>query len=190
MIIFDLDGTLADCEHRRRFVDINKNRCPSCKPPFASRIDSEGLPCPDCGFNASRWRPDWKAFYNACDKDKPIRPTLEILYSLYREYRCPINNIQLKEIHIWSGRCESTRAKTNYWLIKNGVPLEIAQNLKMRPEGDSTPDDELKSMWLDELIAHSCKTIDFVFDDRPKVVRMWRRRGIFVFNCNQNDEEF
>ena len=25
MIIFDLDGTLADCEHRRHFVDPEKN---------------------------------------------------------------------------------------------------------------------------------------------------------------------
>ncbi len=41
----------------------------------------------------------------------------------------------------------------------------------------------------DEAIAQG-KTIDFVFDDRPKVIRMWRRRGIFVFNCCQHDREF
>jgi len=59
----------------------------------------------------------------------------------------------------------------------------------MRPVGDSTPDDILKERWLDEAIANG-KTIDMVFDDRPKVVRMWQRRGIFVFNCCQHNEEF
>jgi hypothetical protein len=29
-----------------------------------------------------------------------------------------------------------------------------------------------------------------VFDDRPKVVRMWRETGLFVFNCAQHDKEF
>lgn len=30
MIIFDLDGTLADCEHRRYFVDPSKNPDYTC----------------------------------------------------------------------------------------------------------------------------------------------------------------
>lgn len=185
MIIFDLDGTLADCEHRRHYVDLNKNRCPSCKPPFASRIDSEKLPCPDCGFNASRWRPDWQAFYEACDEDKPILPVINALKWA----------IQNEIFEIWSGRCESVREKTLDWICKH-TKSDIVdrtyfnQILKMRPRGDSTPDDELKERWLDHLIANSCKTVECVYDDRPKVVRMWRRRGIFVFNCNQNDEEF
>ena len=59
----------------------------------------------------------------------------------------------------------------------------------MRPIGDFTPDDELKEKWLDEALSRE-EIIDFVFDDRPKVIRMWRKRGIFVFNCNQTDEEF
>ena len=63
------------------------------------------------------------------------------------------------------------------------------RRLKMRPIGDSTPDDVLKERWLDEALAQG-KNIDFVFDDRPKVIRMWRRRGIFVFNCAQHDKEF
>lgn len=60
----------------------------------------------------------------------------------------------------------------------------------MRPIGDNTPDDQLKERWLDEHIVGSGKQIDFVFDDRPKVVRMWRRRGIFVFDVNQSGKEF
>jgi hypothetical protein len=32
--------------------------------------------------------------------------------------------------------------------------------------------------------------IDSVFDSDPESIKMWRRRGIFVFNCAQHDEEF
>jgi len=97
-------------------------------------------------------------------------------------------------VQIWSGRCESVRHKTELWLWDHAgcgfdSTLTYPQILKMRPIGDNTPDDQLKERWMDEAIAEG-KTIDFVFDDRPKVIRMWRRRGIFVFNCCQHDEEF
>lgn len=71
----------------------------------------------------------------------------------------------------------------------------------MRPIGDNTPDEILKERWLNERCADLITAImedripikhdiEFVFDDRPKVVRMWRRRGVFVFNCAQHDGEF
>lgn len=75
-------------------------------------------------------------------------------------------------------------------MMKAGITdLNILKNLKMRPIGDSTPDDVLKEKWLDEALKEG-KNVEFVFDDRPKVVRMWRRRGVFVFDVNQSGEEF
>ena len=147
MIIFDLDGTLADCEHRRHFVD------------------------------GTRSTPDWKSFYEACDEDEPIEAVSKIFDDL------AVDN----EIEIWSGRCESVREKTLEWFC-NYIPYS-GQKIKMRPIGDNTPDDQLKERWLDEVVREN-RTIEFVFDDRPKVVRMWRRRGIFVFDCNQSGKEF
>lgn len=189
--IFDLDGTLANCEHRRHFVDAAyRDDCYYHFP--ATLTQSEGWYYKDIFLmceppKAKKFIPDWKSFYEACDKDEPIIPVIQIFYSYYRELICPITKIKIDYIEIWSGRCESVRLKTEHWLFKNGFPLDI--NLKMRPIGDNTPDDQLKERWLDEAISKG-KTIQFVFDDRPKVVRMWRRRGIFVFNCNQLDGEF
>ncbi len=165
MIIFDLDGTLADCEHRRHFVDANSGKLL-------------------CG---EKWKPDWDAFHKACDKDKPVYPVWDS-FNHIRQWH--------EEYQIWSDRCESMRKKTIYWLM-NRCPLrpsywdEGSWNyiLKMRPIGDYTPDHILKEKWLDEALS-SGKQIDFVFDDRPKVVRMWRNRGIFVFDCNQTGKEF
>jgi len=162
MIIFDLDGTLANCEHRRHLVDSS---IPDPIRPYKLEL---------------KWSPDWKAFYEACDKDEPIYPTLELIDKLL--------SIDM-DIQIWSGRCESVRKKTDIWLKKYIDYFPMILDVKMRPIGDNMPDDQLKERWLDEALAEG-KKIDFVFDDRPKVVRMWRRRGIFVFDCNQDGKEF
>ena len=53
MIVVDLDGTLADCEHRRHFVTHKKYLMYSAQDP------SEEFPAlPD-------WKPDWNAFFEA-----------------------------------------------------------------------------------------------------------------------------
>jgi hypothetical protein len=173
MIIFDLDDCLADCEHRRHFVT---------EPPMWQA--NEGIHDPMLhNVNCDKWRsfkPDWQAFYEACDKDKLIWPVKSML----------VQNSH-REIQIWSGRCESVRKKTICWLYDHTEFCEtfLDSILKMRPIGDYTPDDQLKERWLDEALAEG-KTIDFVFDDRKKVVEMWRRRGIFVFDVNQKGKEF
>lgn len=186
MIIFDLDGTLADCEHRRHFVDPNKD--PECKlwvnPNYDIFSDMHKINWTKKGLP---WKPDWKSFYEACDKDDLIYPTLEILST----FKYSI------EIQVWSGRCESVKNKTIRWFLdkwflgsfENSTQEWLDEILKMRPEGDYTPDDILKERWLDEAIAEG-KTIDFVFDDRKKVVEMWRRRGIFVFDVSQGKGDF
>jgi len=178
MIIFDLDGTLADCEHRRHFVDPEKNLNYMSKAPLFGHEDKR-----------SRFIPDWQAFYEACDQDKPIEPVLDIFRQLNDD------EYNSSEIEIWSGRCESVRDKTIAWLKKHcSFGSMNCRVLKMRPIGDTTPDDVLKEKWLDERIDDMgnqiISDIEYVFDDRPKVIRMWRRRGIFVFDVNQTGKEF
>ena len=161
MIIFDLDGTLADCEHRRHFVSEHHwNKLRGSIPPPIPHFDG-------C------WKPDWKAFYEACDKDYRIEPTVALLNSIFRTFIWGDYRDSSKvPIEIWSGRCESVRQKTVEWFYRNSVPTTI--KLKMRPIGDYTPDDQLKERWLDEHIAGGGMPIEMVFDDRPKVVRMCR----------------
>jgi hypothetical protein len=49
--------------------------------------------------------------------------------------------------------------------------------------------EQLKEKWLKQAIKQG-KEIEMVFDDRKKVVDMWRRNGIFCFDCNQSGKEF
>lgn len=191
MIIFNLDGTLADCEHRRHFVDPLKDHPDYYRPPCKSCNDGSHHKI-DVQLHketGERWKPDWKAFDEACDKDKPILPVIEIMDNFFRSEM---------DFQIWSERCESVREKTLDWLIKNISCLKVYHKygelnpiLKMRPIGDTTPDDVLKERWYDlHNVQNPRKNIEFVFEDSPKVIRMWQRRGIFVFNCCQHGEEF
>ena len=102
------------------------------------------------------------------------------------------------------------REKTLKWLINlTGYCEDFGywdKRLKMRPIGDSTPNDVLKETWLREYYDslypkldkdaiegteyYRKEKIEFVFDSEPKPIAMWRRRGVFVFNCCQHDEEF
>ncbi len=202
MIIFDLDGTLANCEHRQHFVD------PSCNPNYKLRdfanleecIENMYIKKEYIRIDSSKedilngkyetFKPDWRAFFEACGNDEPILSSLGILRMLH---------FCNAPIEIWSGRCESVRWETEHWMFVKGFPLDI--KLRMRPIGDNTPDDQLKEKWLNERCADLMEAqiekrmpvkhdIDYVFDDRPKVVRMWRRRGIFVFDCSQTGKEF
>ncbi len=190
MIIFDLDGTLADCEHRRHFVDPKKSGA-------IEFVSDNGKVRWGWGYQDGvfqEWRPNWPAFYEACDKDEPIESTINLLNILIRDDH---------EIRIWSGRCESVRDKTISWL-KQQLDVDAwfyRDCLKMRPIGDNTPDDILKECWLNERCADlitaqiegrnpSRHDIQFVFDDRKKVIEMWRRRGIFVFDVSQGKGDF
>jgi len=165
MIIFDLDGTLADCEHRRHFVDPEKNEN-YCR---YNGNDFRGYKNGQIQLDV-KLKPDWDAFYEACDKDTPIQPLIYI-WNLY-EVDLALERIDLQ---IWSGRSQSVREKTEKWLDMYLTGFDPKQ-LKMRPIGDYTPDDQLKERWLDEQYEETKwgrkHHIDFVFDDRPKVIRM------------------
>jgi predicted HAD superfamily phosphohydrolase YqeG len=80
-------------------------------------------------------------------------------------------------IIIFSGRSKGTKDATKAWLDKFDVPFDV---LKMRPTSKDfmfMPDDKLKQMWLDSLFTDKSDII-CVFDDRQKVVDMWRDNGL------------
>ena len=57
----------------------------------------------------------------------------------------------------------------------------------MRTDGDYTPDDELKEFWLNKLNGGGFSRLVAVFDDRNKVVAMWRRHGVRCFQVAPGD---
>lgn len=79
------------------------------------------------------------------------------------------------EMMILSGRDARSLDETTAWLHAHGIFFD---GLIMRPEGSYTPDDVLKKTWLDGIGADR---VFCVFDDRDKVVQMWRDNGLTCF---------
>lgn len=111
---------------------------------------------------------NWKIFFapENIALDKPNIPVMTASYA-FKE--------QGFDIVIFSGRDEISRAETEAWLDSYDVEFDT---MKMRPQGSFTPDDVLKKAWLDELGADR---VFCVFDDRDKVVKMWRDNGLTCF---------
>ena len=147
LICFDIDGTLANIEHRLDYV--------RSKPK------------------------NWAAFDAGIPNDKVNEPVAEVL----RQMAKTRNTIILA-----SGRNERSRQATVDWLRNKG--LNLYQKLYMRKADDFRADDIIKDEIIDEIVADYGKLPDMWFDDRPRVVRAVRKRGIFVFDVYQGEEDF
>ena len=115
---------------------------------------------------------NWDIFFDPknIDLDKPNLPVIKMAQLLKQ---------QGFRIVILSGRLKTTKDATTQWLQKFDVPFDV---IKMRPDSNQfkfMPDDDLKQGWLDSLFPN--KDIFAVFDDRDKVVDMWRKNGLTFF---------
>ena len=146
--IFDLEGTLALTEHRQHFLEE--------KPK------------------------NWKAFHEACVDDLPNIPLIR-LFNLYQ--------INYRQTWIFTGRSETVYDETLNWLETNHIAA--IGRIKMRKTNDPRDDTVVKREMLDELLEHTSyyshlrqakqRQIDtgiIIFDDRQKVVDMWREMGL------------
>ena len=159
LYIFDLDGTLALIDHRRHLVAQ-----PECRQCYGSVAK-----CVAC----SQWKPNWDEFHAACIDDKPNYPVIDTMNRLRRT----------SDIWIFSGRSGAVRKETDGWLHMHtelGM-YDIGYQVRMRKAGDYTPDDVLKESWYDTMSLDDKRRLVAVFDDRDRIVSMWRRRGVTCF---------
>jgi len=118
---------------------------------------------------------DWDVFFDPVNisLDLPNLPVIKMAKTLHD---------QGFNIVIFSGRSKATKDATAKWLDKHDVPFNV---MKMRPTGHPwafMPDDKLKQHWLDSIFPGLDKDrILTVFDDRDKVVNMWRDNGLTCF---------
>lgn len=94
--------------------------------------------------------------------------------------------IPTRDVILLSGRSEDARIATEEWLDEHRI---VYDELFMRASGDNRPDEIIK---LELFNAHIRNHFDVmgVFDDRPKVCRMWRKLGIKVFQVGDPHVEF
>jgi phosphoglycolate phosphatase-like HAD superfamily hydrolase len=141
--VFDLDGTLADCQHRVPLID---------------------------GSNEG-----YRAFFSAVKDDAPIPHVIDVMLSLIGAGH---------HVEIWSGRSDECEAETQAWLQRHGI--DPSHLTFMRQAGDKRPDDVVKRQML-RRAAMLGRRPDVIFDDRSRVVEMWRAEGVPCFQVAPGD---
>lgn len=118
-----------------------------------------------------REQQDWNGFFAACVNDEPNHSVITLMDTLLHSD---------SDVWIFSGRSDEVRGETLNWLDANTCFLMYAidEHLLMRRGGDFTPDDVLKKQWLDAMLPEDRERLVCVFDDRDRVVKMWRDNGI------------
>lgn len=86
-----------------------------------------------------------------------------------------------------SGRDESARQQTEMWLQHHVISEHQQFRLLMRAIGDNRPDHEVKLEMLYKLRIIWRYNIIAVFDDRDRVVKMWRDNGVACFQVAPGD---
>lgn len=176
LYIFDLDGTLALIEHRRRLVQ-HRNCVPCAGTGRILATEQPSSDCPWCD-GKGKFAPDWRRFYAACVDDEPNWPVISTMNALLKSGA---------DVQIWSGRSSEVMNQTLAWLQRFFEADAEELGLCMRREGDFTPDDELKRSWLEALNEYDRRRLVAVFDDRQKVVDMWRSHGVACFQVAPGD---
>lgn len=118
---------------------------------------------------------NWNAFFAGMVND-PVREDIRSILQSFVDVDRPIVYV--------SGRPTIYRAFTLEWLKRND--LDLAWGLIMRPDKDSRPDTIVKAEIYDKYFAD--KEVKLVLDDRPSVIRMWREKGLEVFDVGKGIE--
>ena len=160
-IIFDLDGTLADINERKQ----------------KSQLDNGKM--------------DWEVFFDP-ENIKLDKPKPEVIKCAQMFHQ------QGYKIVIFSGRNDRSFHTTKEWLAQHEVPYDL---LVLRPdkfkdeswpvaEGNPAtykmrfmPDQILKKEMLDTFV--DINDVFIIFEDRKKVVDMWRGLGLTCFEVEE-----
>lgn len=115
-------------------------------------------------------------YHSLCGLDLPHRPVTKILDSLKQaEF----------EIILLTGRPEKYRKETICWLADFGIPFDLL--IMQADNNTSQPSAEFKHEVYEALQRDCDHKIVAVFEDRQKIVDMWRKNNVFVFQCGKGD---
>ena len=144
-IIVDIDGTLANIQHRVHFIE-------------------------------GPGKKDWDGFNSVLHLDEPKKEIMEIV----RAMKFYDENLAILLV---TGRFNTHRLETVEWLLKHQVDW---QGLYMRCDGDYRSDAIIKRIIYRDIIEPHYNVVA-VFEDRDKVVKMWRELGLTCLQVAEGD---
>ena len=120
---------------------------------------------------------NWDAWNRGLVNDVP-HPAVKIVYqALRQQYEY--------DMIVVSGRSDDYKEQTIKWLTDNEI---FYDEIYMRKYKDHRDDAVVKGEIADEILK--THRILGVFDDRKRVVDMWAKRGIWVFDVGQGKGDF
>lgn len=118
---------------------------------------------------------NWDKFFQGIPQDTPRKEVVSQVLGRSQTVFHPLILV--------SARPEKYRYLTEEWLAKYDIPFDC---LIMRGDGDKRDDTIVKQEIYDKYLKRY--PIDVVFDDRPKVVRMWRANNVNVIDVGPGIE--
>lgn len=131
--IFDIDGTIANTDHRVHHLEGDKK--------------------------------DWKSWYAKAQDDIPYWEIVDLMRLAHDAGIA---------IVICTGRDSGVRKETEEWLSSHNLPYH---QLYMRKAGDRRDDTIVKFELLEQMQQEGYDPV-LVFEDRDRVVKMWRDAGL------------
>ena len=119
-------------------------------------------------------------YYSLTLSDPPILPVIKTIQSLRF-------SDDLTDMWFFSGRREDCKVDTLSWLRAHVGWWVPEHELVMRKRNDFRDDLEVKQEMLDNMLDIDRQRLVAVFDDRQRVVDMWRRNGITCFQVAPGD---
>jgi len=146
IFIFDIDGTIANCEWRRHHLRKHPR--------------------------------DWVSFRQGTREDGTHDDILFLLKLFAKEGH---------KILFVTARTEQERADTEWWFSNvAGISRSMYTTLYMRADGDYREDVIIKAEAL-KLIREVHGEPFMVFEDRARVVQMWRDNGVRCLHVEPGD---
>ena len=123
----------------------------------------------------SEFKKDWDNFLDQAKNDAPKWDIINILNIYYKAGYI---------IVLCTGRKESNRADTEHWLARHGIEFN---RLFMRATKDRRLDAVVKAELYEDCIKHNFGEIEAVYEDRDRVVEMWREKGLTCLQVQKGD---
>lgn len=120
-------------------------------------------------------RKDWKAYYALLHTDEPIQHVVKWVNALAEDHT----------IVIVSGRPDTYQTETLKWLRE--VAKVKFDFFFQRAGNDKREDSIIKLEILDKMPV---ERVVLILDDRPRVVRAWKSRGLFCIPVQGGCDEF
>jgi hypothetical protein len=120
---------------------------------------------------------DWESFFKAVKDDKLIVPMADLAYELG----------QTNLLFYVTGRPERTRIDTEKWLNENELlSMSYMPHIYMRSDTDRRPDYLVKRDLLKKIRDEGYEPT-LAFEDRTRVVKMWRENGVPCCQVSEGD---